>query len=289
MARAFNEFTAKIRRLLGAVDKETQQLSDAAAKTAAVANETAAAVQRQQAETEQLAAAINEMSSTVAEVARNAASAEKEAQNVDQSMHAGMDMVDRTVAGIQELSHEVDKATTVLDELKSESNDIGTVLDVIKGIAEQTNLLALNAAIEAARAGEQGRGFAVVADEVRTLASRTQDSTQEIQSMIERLQAGANKAVQVMNGSKSKVEQSVDQSNATGEALASISEAIATISSMNAQIACATEEQAATTEEINIIDEAVVTADNAVLAEKANQELNETTAKLKRLVGQFRL
>jgi len=294
VAKAFNEFTRKIHRLLGQVDQETQQLTDAAEKTASVANDTTAAVHRQQAETEQLAAAITEMSTTVSEVAKNAANAEKEAQNVDRSMHSGMAMVNKTVSGIQELSDEVDKATTVLSELESESNDIGTVLDVIKGIAEQTNLLALNAAIEAARAGEQGRGFAVVADEVRTLASRTQDSTQEIQSMIERLQAGANKAVQVMNGSKAKVEQSVDQSNAAGEALASISDAIATINLMNAQIASATEEQAATTEDINrnvvnIIEEADVTAKNADLAEKANRELNHITVELKKLVGQFRL
>lgn len=294
VAKAFNEFIAKIRSILGDVDQETKKLGDAAEKTALVANEISAGVQRQHAETEQLATAITEMSATVSEVAKNAANAEKEAQNVDRSMHSGMAMVNKTVAGIHELSDEVDKATIVLSELESESNDIGTVLDVIRGIAEQTNLLALNAAIEAARAGEQGRGFAVVADEVRTLASRTQDSTQEIQGMIERLQAGANKAVQVMNGSKAKVEENVEQSNTAGEALVSISDAIATISLMNAQIASATEEQAATTEEINrnvtnIIEEAAVTAKNAALAEKANQELNHITVELKKLVGQFRL
>jgi len=294
LARAFDEFIDKIHDLIKHVAQVTQKLADSADKTATVSNKTSAAIHRQQQETEQLATAMTEMSATVAEVARSATSTENEAQNANQSMHSGMEIVNNTVQGIQNLALEMDNATATLNTLESESDSIGSVLDVIKGIAEQTNLLALNAAIEAARAGEQGRGFAVVADEVRTLASRTQESTQEIQAMIERLQAGTKKAVKVMNESQSKVAQSVNQSNEAGAVLASISEVVTVISDMNAQIASATEEQAATAEEINrnvmnIMNEAATSSENAELADKATVELNQVSEELNALVKQFRI
>ncbi|MGR9051087.1 MAG: methyl-accepting chemotaxis protein [Gammaproteobacteria bacterium] len=294
LAEAFDEFVAKIHGLVGNVAAAATRLGKSAKNIAEVAGKTSEAVYRQQSETEQLATAITEMSATVADVAKSAANAESKAQQVDQSVSSGRGTVDSSVQGILELSREVDQATDVLNTLASESDGIGTVLDVIRGIAEQTNLLALNAAIEAARAGEQGRGFAVVADEVRTLASRTQASTQEIQAMIERLQSNAKKAVAVMNDSKSKVEQNVKQSRAAGEVFNAITEAVAAISSMNAQIACATEQQSATTEEINrsvinIIGEAETSADYVRMADKAAEELSRITDELKKLIGQFHI
>lgn len=294
LARSFDDFISKIHRLVGSIAVASQRLTDSAEQTANVANKAAETVNQQRGESEQLAAAITEMTATVAEVSRSANNAEHEAQNVEESMRSGLESVNSTVKGIQDLANEVDKATDVLGSLEAESDNIGSVLDVIKGIAEQTNLLALNAAIEAARAGEQGRGFAVVADEVRTLASRTQESTQEIQAMIERLQAGVKKAVNVMNESKSKVEYNVNQSHEAGEKLGAIGNAVATISHMNAQIAAATEEQSATTEEINrnvinIVNVASSNAENAELAEKATEELRRISSELDDLISQFRL
>jgi len=237
---------------------------------------------------------MQEMAESVNEVASNAANTEQETQAVDHAMHEGMEIVEQTIQGIRELANEVDNATETLHQLEAQSDTIGNVLDVIRGIAEQTNLLALNAAIEAARAGEQGRGFAVVADEVRTLASRTQESTQEIQDMIERLQSGTKQAVKVMNNSKEKVAQSVEQSNKTGETLASISSTVAIISQMNAQIASATEEQSATTTEITrsidtIMSATNQSADSAKLADEASEKLKQITNDLVALIKQFKL
>jgi len=226
-------------------------LASAAEELSAITTQGSQGVARQQSEIQQVATAMEEMSATVQEVAKNAASAAAAAQEADSQSKEGFIVVNQTVQTINSLADEVRRTAEVVEKLKGDCLSIGTVLDVIRDIAEQTNLLALNAAIEAARAGEQGRGFAVVADEVRTLASRTQTSTQEINEMIERLQAGANEAVNAMAKGRDKATDSVEQAAKAGEALAAITSVVDRIKSMNMQIASAAEEQTSTAEEIN--------------------------------------
>ena len=188
---------------------------------------------------------------TVQEVARNTDDAARAAQEAGTETQAGTVVVQQTIHAINELAREIESSAIVIQQLETDSEEIGSVLDVIKGVAEQTNLLALNAAIEAARAGEQGRGFAVVADEVRNLAMRTQESTRQIQEMIERLQQRAQSAVQAMEHGREQAKRSVQQAAHTDESLSKISIAVDTIASMNHQIAAAAEEQSAVAEEIN--------------------------------------
>ena len=209
------------------------------------------AVGRQRQDTDQVARAVQELSIVVQDVARSANEAAVAAELADAASATGKIVVTRTRDANHTLAEDVENAANVIAELSAESQQIGSVLDVIRGIAEQTNLLALNAAIEAARAGEQGRGFAVVADELRTLASRTQQSTEEIQAMIERLQGRSRDAVEVMEKGRKNAEACVVQVAEAEDALAQISEAVASINALNAQIATASEEQRATTESIN--------------------------------------
>jgi methyl-accepting chemotaxis protein len=237
---------------------------------------------------------MNEMSATVQEVARNAVEAAAAAKDADSTFDEGKQVVDRVISAIGELAGEVESAATVIQQLEVESRNIGSVLDVIKSIAEQTNLLALNAAIEAARAGEQGRGFAVVADEVRTLAGRTQESTQEIEEMISKLQSGTNNAVNVMAAGKEMTQVGVDQAAAAGEALKTINAAVAQISSMNTQIASAAEEQSSVTEEINrsivsINEVAEQSATGAQHTAEASTDLARLADQLKNLVDRFKV
>ena len=240
-----------LRHVVSEVSSSSETLHEAVDQLSLITQQNTGGMETQYNEVNQLATAMNEMSATAAEIARHASSAAICAADANDDATQGRDVINDTIQIIGTLSREVANASVVIQELADDSNNIGTILDVIRGIAEQTNLLALNAAIEAARAGEQGRGFAVVADEVRTLASRTQQSTQEIQEMIQRLQSAAGKAMDVMESGRTYAEQGVNQVTRARESIEAISNVIASINDMNVQIATASEEQSAVSEEMN--------------------------------------
>jgi methyl-accepting chemotaxis protein len=247
----FNRFVGHLQAIVMDVAHSSTQLNKTAEGMLGVVSEAEKGMIKQQDETMHVATAMNEMSNTVQEIARNAARAAESADQADKEALQSKQVVTQTKLAINELATEVEKATQVIHQLEAESDNIGTILDVIRDIADQTNLLALNAAIEAARAGEQGRGFAVVADEVRSLASRTQDSTQQIKTMIERLQTGANNAVAVMETGRAQAQRSVQQATQAEGSLEVITKAVGTINEMNMQIASAAEEQNSVSSEIN--------------------------------------
>ncbi|PQJ96536.1 methyl-accepting chemotaxis protein [Chromatium okenii] len=294
LASAFNRFVDKIHTLVRQTTDAVTQLTTAAAHLSDGSEEAKAQVERQRTETEQVATAMHEMTATVQEVSRNANSAAHAARDANQEAGKGERIVQNTVAAIEALARDIDAAAEVIRRLETDSDTIGKVLDVIRSIAEQTNLLALNAAIEAARAGEQGRGFAVVADEVRTLASRTQESTKEIQTMIERLQAGAESAVTAMQQSRSRSVETVAQAGQAGAALNSIATAIVRIDDMNTQIASAAEEQSAVAEEINrnvnnITQSVEMTAQGSRTIANSSEQLAQLANGLQARLRQFRI
>ena len=293
LSGALLKLVEAMRNQVSEIHANAGDLSTAAEELSIVTGETSQGVQRQQSETDQVATAINEMSATVQEVARHAEAAADAARGADLETANGKDVVSRSIEQINMLATDIERATNVIHKLETDSENIGSVMDVIRGIAEQTNLLALNAAIEAARAGEQGRGFAVVADEVRVLASRTQESTQEIQEAIERLQSGAMDAVSAMNESKERANSTVEQAAKAGESLETITEAVANISNMNTQIASAAEEQSAVSEEINksvssISQIAEKTAEGANQTARSSETLAQLAVKLQNVVSRFR-
>ncbi|GAB0149693.1 methyl-accepting chemotaxis protein [Marichromatium sp. PS1] len=294
LATAFNAFVTRIHDLVRQVSGATSQLASAAEELSVTSDGTREQVQHQHAETDQVATAMNEMTATVQEVARHANDAAKAAREADREATEGAGVVRETIDAIGLLANEVEQAAGVIHRLESDSDEIGKVLDVIRGIAEQTNLLALNAAIEAARAGEQGRGFAVVADEVRNLASRTQTSTKEIQAMIERLQEGANSAVGAMEQGRVRSSETVEQATRAGQSLTTIAGAIAQINDMNTQIASAAEEQSAVAEEIdrnvaNIAQSVDTTSQTSGQIAASSDELAKLAAELQEMVGQFKV
>ncbi|MBL4882442.1 MAG: methyl-accepting chemotaxis protein [Oleispira sp.] len=273
MALAFNTFIEKIQITITDVNNANTELTKASKQLNNFAQSGKQHMEQQNQETYQVATAVTEMSSTVQEIARSAEQAADSVQGANDQAIEGLNIMGKTSRSITELAQEVESAAKVINQLETESQGIGSVLDVIRGIAEQTNLLALNAAIEAARAGEQGRGFAVVADEVRPLASRTQTSTEEINEMITRLQKGTSDAVTVMNNGSKKASDTVELAGTSANALEKIVDSISTISEMNIQIATAAEEQSSVAQEI---DQSIVRISK--LSEEASENSNQVSA-----------
>ena len=285
---------SELRAVIGRIDDSGDQLNTAAAEAAETAQTTSEDVSRQRGEVEQVATAVNEMSATVQEVARSTSEAAVSAHSGMELTSQGKRIVDQLVASINDLAAQGQQVTQAVRGVEQQSTKISTVLDVINTIAEQTNLLALNAAIEAARAGEHGRGFSVVADEVRTLAQRTQQSTGEIEEMIKQLQRGVNEAVSTMESSVEQTTCCIGHADEAGAALESIAKAVHTINDMNTQIASAAEEQGAVTEEINRSINTVheISQEASVVAGRGNvvsQRVRSEVRRQKQLVKQFLL
>ncbi|MCL9801681.1 methyl-accepting chemotaxis protein [Pseudomonas sp. AKS31] len=294
IAKGFNTFLAKLQAMITQVVTSVQSVSDSSEHTADIAIRTNIGIQKQMAEIDQVATAVQEMTATAQDVARNATQAAQAASHADQAASQGMQIVRDTSNSIGVLALEIGKAVDVVQNLAKDSENINAILTAIRGIAEQTNLLALNAAIEAARAGEQGRGFAVVADEVRNLAQKTQKATEEIQSMIQQLQQGTRDVVRVMEDSQNRTDESVQHAAKAAEALETITQAVSVINDMNTQIASAAEEQSAVADDINrnvinIGQVANEVAGGADESSSASADLTKLAEQQRRLINQFKV
>ena len=290
----FNAFTGKLRGVVSQSLQAAGSLDQASQALGEVAGNAQRHSQQQAQQMELVATAINQVSYAVQDVAKNAEHASNEVRQAEQQALQGQQSIDSSLRQIDQLSATIDQAVQVIQDLAQESTQIGSVLEVIRSIAEQTNLLALNAAIEAARVGEAGRGFAVVADEVRALASRTQQSTQEIQGMIDRLQGNSEAAVKVIDSSSQATRQTVELARQAGESLQGIAAALRNITGLNASIASATLQQSHVVDDINhnVTQAATLAHENVMAADQsseASQHLGQLAGQLSRLLGQFRV
>ena len=293
LSRAVNAFLEQLQTLIRQVAESTLQVASAAEEMSAIASGQEKLVNEQYMAVDQVSTAATEMSAAIHEVADNAHSTADAAREADRQGHAAADVVSATMSDLRRLAADVEEAAGVINNLEQDTDKIGGVLSVIEGIAEQTNLLALNAAIEAARAGEQGRGFAVVADEVRALAARTQDSTRDIQQMIQKLQSGTGQAVAVMQRGAELAGQSVEKAGATETSLSETSASVMRINDMAAQIAAACEEQSQTTEDIarnisGIRDLSNQAAQSSQESRDASNALARLASALQEQVGRFK-
>ncbi|AQX59242.1 Methyl-accepting chemotaxis protein McpS [Pseudomonas syringae pv. actinidiae] len=294
ISRNLDNMAQQISEVIGEIGSATAQVATAAEQSSAVALQTSQNVAQQRLGTDQMATAISQMSATVKDVARSTTDAAAMSQRVNISTVQGKAEIENTISLIQGLSLQAEQTSQIIGELKGESNAISSVLDVIRGVADQTNLLALNAAIEAARAGEQGRGFAVVADEVRNLAKKTQESTVSIQNMIANLQSGSERAATSMQETLGKAQAGASNVVRAGELLEEIAEGIASISDRNIQVASAAEEQSLVAEEIhrNVNDINALVIQVSAGAEQTavtSRELARLAEQQQGLVGRFRV
>ncbi|AYW41100.1 methyl-accepting chemotaxis protein [Pseudomonas aeruginosa] len=290
----FNAFTGKLRGVIHDSLQTAGSLEQASQSLGKIAGDSQRHSQQQSQQMELVATAVQEVAYAVQEVAHNAEHAAGEVRQAEERAHLGRASIDSSLRQIDQLSATIGHAVQVIESLAQESIQIGSVLEVIRAIAEQTNLLALNAAIEAARAGEQGRGFAVVADEVRLLAQRTQHSTSEIQGMIERLQSNSAAAVEVISASSEASQQTVVQARLAGESLAQIADALRNLTELNASIASATLQQSHVVEDINqnVTQAATLALDSASAADRSHQaslQLGQLAGQLNQTLGQFRV
>ena len=291
---AFNRFVERIHSSIREVSSATGQVNEVALRVVAASNSSMLNSDQQASRTNSVAAAINQLGAAAQEIAQNAALASQHSSEARNLAQDGQQVVDRTIDAMHQLSAKISNSCEHIETLNSNTVNIGQILEVITGISQQTNLLALNAAIEAARAGEAGRGFAVVADEVRNLAHRTQDSAQQVQKMIEELQVGARQAVGTMTESQRESESSVGIANQAGERLGSVTQRIGEIDGMNQSVATATEEQTAVVESINVDINEINTlnqegVENLQATLRACSDLEQQAQRLQHLVGSFRI
>ncbi len=294
LSRCFNQFVERLQTIISSVAETAQDVNANAATLSRLSQDNERAIRTQQAEIQQIVVAVKEMASVVQDVTYSVSETADKSLQADGAASSGKTLVVNTMEQIKSLSGDIKTAADVIDRLQKETQSIGSVLDVIRGIAEQTNLLALNAAIEAARAGEQGRGFAVVADEVRTLASKTQSSTTEIREMIERLQAGSQDAVAMMSAGTQQANNAVVQASDASSAIGHITDIVSVIRDRTNQIAAASEQQSAATRQIeNNIDQissvATNTAESSSRITANTVNLADMAARMAELVGRFRV